>query len=112
MSSGTLCHRPRWSARRGRAPAPKLVVTPSDTFQAYTQNGTVYVTEGMVKAIGVADELAFVTSHEIAHAAPQHRPTRPAVEREADVTGRCIMDRAGYDHTAALRFCERRFPRR
>lgn len=93
--------------RVGAPPAPKLVVTPSEEFTAYTQGGTVYVSEGMVKAIGVTDELAFVFSHEITHIDRQHGPTRPAVEREADVIGRCISDDAGYDPHAAVAFFER-----
>ena len=91
----------------GAPPVPNLVITPSSEFTAYTQNGTVYVTKVMVETIGVTDELAFVEGHEIAHIVLLHGPTRPAVEREADVIGRCIMAHAGYDHTAALRFFER-----
>lgn len=83
------------------------------TENAYCESdGTIVVTEGMMKLFENEDELAAVVAHEMGHLIAKHKGRQtPEKEMEADRIGLELMVKAGYDPNAAVKFWTRYYER-
>ena len=87
----------------------KVSITEDSSCNAWIEReGLVKITRGMVNFIEDEDELAAVVAHEMGHLMAKHKGAQtPEKEMEADRIGLELMEKAGYDPNAAVKFWTR-----